>query len=67
MNRTQTIARRREAELNDEWSAEIRNRRPVGDISTLWPILKPDPLVEGLRPLDTPPRSFLQRLLSRVG
>jgi len=66
MNRTQAIARRREAELKDEWSAEIRNRRPVGDISTLWPILKPDPLVDDLRPLDAPPPSLLQRWWSRL-
>ncbi|MEZ5331916.1 MAG: hypothetical protein R2991_07635 [Thermoanaerobaculia bacterium] len=65
MNRTQAIARSREAELKDEWSAEIRNRRPVGDIATLWPILKPDPLVADLRPLDAPPPGFLQRLWSR--
>jgi hypothetical protein len=49
MNRTQAIARRREAELKDAWSAEVRDRRPVGDIATLWPILKPDPLVDDLR------------------
>lgn len=63
MNRTRAIARRREAELKDERS---RARRPVGDISTLWPILKPDPLVEGLRPLDAPPPGFLQRLWDRL-
>jgi hypothetical protein len=64
MNRTQVIARRRQAELQDEWSAELLERRPVGDISTLWPILKPDPLIADLRPLDTPLPNRIQRWFS---
>jgi hypothetical protein len=53
------FARQREAELLEVME---EFREPVGDIATLWPILKPDPLVADLLPVGEERMTWWQRL-----
>jgi hypothetical protein len=60
VNESQARARIAEADLHEEV------REPVGDLMTLWPLLKPDPIVAELAPLGERRTTWWERLMGRV-